>query len=280
MLDKEAIEKLSEAQAIAAAARATEDALDSSTPVVHLPQNFGTCNLEKYMPRRTRARGAMETRSVSDFVEYAVMHAETGACIFVDQDAFVAIAVLNLGDQREPGHADNIAKLRMKKTAAYDMLRNVADGHLMTQSQVAEFFEDWLPFLRFTRNDADVPPGQAIAAVRKITIEAARKVQSEEQQLSTNRTTFEKVSADGDGTIPTHISFTCNPYSDLKSRIFVMRLAISTGNDKVGVTLRVAKIEEHEERMADELCCLIEEQVGSQKDVSLPVFVGTYAARP
>ncbi len=268
MLTKEAIEKLSEAQAISAANLSIED-----RPVAALPSDFNLHNLEKYAEHRRRARGTMTTSSVTAFAAYVADHAEAGATCFIEQDKMKAVAVLNLGEPTNPGHADNLAVLAPKQTAAYVALQKVAHGRGITQKEAAEFLEDW-PGMAECFNDADkltVP--KAIAAIRKITIEGLKKLESAEQSLSASKSTFESVTASSTETLPTFIYFKCVPFHGLAPRTFVLRLGILTGGAAPAIALRVINAEQHDEEMAAELAQLVTAAVGD----AAPVLVGSYS---
>jgi len=274
MLDKDAIKELSKAQAISAAAEALNK--ESNIGVVALPSEFTVHDLEKFMPERRRMRGTMTTSSIKDFSIFTKKNSEAGAAVFIDPENMKATAVLNLGTPDLPGHSDNVSVLDPKKTAAYSILRLITSGKPLNQTDVAEFLEDWIDSIKCLHEDADVPVNKAISAVRSITIEAMRKLESNEKQLSASRSAFESVTATSIETLPTMIYFTCQPYADLQEREFVMRLGILTGSDKPTITLRIIKIEKHEEEMATELSSLIEESIGDSETL---VMLGKYASK-
>lgn len=185
---------LGQSNAIERANDDTSNALDGYG-IVHLPSHYTRHDLEPFQPVRRRMRGNMTTNVVGHFATYAKAHQQEGASVFIDPVAMNAKAVLNLGSSDAPGHCDNTATLVAKQTAAYAALRQAACGRPMSHQDVAEFFEDWMPYLKFSKDDAPVEGKHAVAAVRKITIEALRKVESEEQSLSASRSTFEAVKA-------------------------------------------------------------------------------------
>lgn len=273
MFDKEAIEALSESEAISQADLSLQTSL-KNRGVLALPEHFKTHDLEGYMPKRRRARGTMTTISVRDFAKYVKDHAEQGTSVFVNPDEMTATAVLNLGTPEEPGHTDNRAVCRSKVTAAFEALKMHATGRGLPQSTVAEFFEDWADHLLFFKDNESVTPPKAIAAIRKMTIESMRKLESEEKSLSASKSTFENVQATSADPIPTTIYFNCEPYFGLKERNFVLRLSVLTGNEKPAITLRIVKLEEHEQDMAQEFAALVASNV-----IDLPVLLGTYASK-
>jgi uncharacterized protein YfdQ (DUF2303 family) len=216
----------------------------------------------------------MTTPFIEPFAEYVKVHAEGGASIFVNPDEMTATAVLNLGMPSAPGHADNTAKLAPQKTAAYAALRTITAAP-KSQIELAEFMEDWAEALQFFNGDDHITPPKAIAAVRKITIEALRKQETAEQQLSATRSAFESVQATSAEPLPTTVYFTCAPYADLQERTFVMRLGILTGDSKPRLTLRIQRWEQHLEEMADELGQKIRAAFDGEQ--GLPVLTGSYS---
>ncbi len=273
MFDKDAIQELSKAQAITAAC-AQVAALKTNGAAVALPNEFQVHDLEKLLPTRRRARGTMETSSIADFAAYVAQHQEKGAAVFVSPNAMVANAVLNLGTPEAPGHADNRAQFKPRMTAAYSALTQVAQGQALEQSRVAEFLEDWAHVITCFHEAAELSPGKAVAAVRNITIDALRKVEASEQQLSASKSAFESVTASSKETLPTHVYFKCVPFHEFAERTFVMRLGIRT-SDKPAITLRVINREQHDEDMAAELRA----KVNDAERTGVPVLVGDYTAK-
>lgn len=266
---------LEEGQAITAAHAAVTGAVQTEHGITALRDADGgayVVDLEYYQYSRRRMRGTMDTASVQSFADYAQAYSD-GAAIFVDGSTMRATGVLNLGDSSSPGHADNTARLSLRKMAAYDALTQV-NGRQQGQKQLVEFLEDWGPLVgaKYFRDAAEVSPGLAIAALRDITIDAARKASSQVETLSETRTAFETVRADSNANTPTFIYWTCQPYAELAERTFVLRLSILTGGDKVGLTLRVQNLEQHTEEMGEELVSLVRRVIGE----TIPVVQGTY----
>jgi uncharacterized protein YfdQ (DUF2303 family) len=280
MFDKEAVIKLQEGASISQAQGAMM--LSSSTKdTVALPSDFKVHDLEKYLPTRRRARGNMQTESLQDFASYFKDHQEHGATVFVDQDKMRAVGVLNLGVSDAPGHADNTATLSMVPTPAYDAFREVCNGGPVSQARVAEWIEDWQDMIRcfhIAETEEGVVPAlntqKAIAAVRNITIDSARKVESEEGQLSASKGSFESVKASSKHTLPTHIQLRTEAYAGLNDRLFIIRLGILTGGDKVSISLRPVKMEEHRQEMANEFAELTRIELQG-----VPVLIGRYEVK-
>lgn len=278
MFDKEAINALQEGEAITAAREALANALATSA-VVALPDDFTTHDLEGCLDNRRRERGAMNTSQLDSFVRYTNEHSEEGATVFIDADNFKATAVLNLGTPLMAGHADNLSVLSLMRTAAYDSLINHTQSS-MNQSTIAEFFEDFTEHLKFYNDDGQISNAKAVAAVRKVTIDEVRKLESTETQLSSSKSAFEKISASSTETLPTTVYFECQPYHGLFVRTFVLRLSVVSNGDKTQIRLRIAKLEVHKEEMAVELSDLIKNNFILSVTSNQPTIVlGTYQKR-
>lgn len=281
MFDKEAISALQEGTCIKEAVDAITCAVNGSA-VVALPEKITLRDLEGYMQNRRRARGVMKTNNIESFAQYTTAHKEEGAAVFVDQKDMSASAVLNLGTPGEPGHTDNLAVLRLEKTAAYKALTEIT-GLGKTQKEVAEFLEDWADYVKcygFTEEGQIAPEiktSRAISAIRKITIESMRKMESSEQALGASKSAFESVQATSVDPLPVYIEFRCVPYPGIELRTFLLRLSVLTGDDKPKVTLRIIKAEQHQEAMADELAASIKDVFDGDVAEKLPVMIGEYA---
>lgn len=280
MLDQSAVKALTQAEATTAANKAVDAAELSLAHVFAMPHDFGIHDLEPYLPERRRARGTMTTSVIADFATYTKANADEtedglkAASVFVDKDAMKATAVLNLGKPQAPGHADNTAVVLLEKTAAYEALLAIANGQPRKQSDVAEFLEDWAHDIVCRVDGELLPTGQAVAAVRTITIEQARKTNSNEQQLGAERSAFESVQASSEFKLPTYIDFRAEIYRGLAVRTMTLRLSIITG-DKPLIVLRIIKLQEHQEDMAAEFAGLVREAL----DGELPVAIGTYQVK-
>lgn len=272
-MDYTAIKQIQQGAGIEQAAASIEGGL-AGNGVTALPSDYKQHDLETFMSTRRRARGAMTTSAGPDFAQYVKTHAEEGACVFVDADSMQAVAVLNMGTTDAPGHTDNRAKLVLKRTAAYGALREIA-GNGASQQYAAEFLEDWTAHIQCFNDEGHVAPHKAVAAIRKLSIETMRKLESSEQSLSASKSAFESIQATSADPIPTTIYFKCEPYHGLTEREFVLRLGVLTGGDKPRISLRIVKQELHDEEMATEFA----ERVRSVLGTDIPVMLGEYASK-
>lgn len=117
-LNGDAIEKIQE---LTLAAVHTQELKTTLCPTVMLPSGYGIESLERFNLHRFRFRGALETTSIADFVRYSVGYAvtDTPARCFIDAESMSARAVFNIGSLDEPGHADNVASIRLKKNSTF-----------------------------------------------------------------------------------------------------------------------------------------------------------------
>ena len=273
MITPETLQHIGQGPAI----KAASDAALAAADFLPLPQNFTLHDLEKLRPLRRRARGSMTTSNRAHFAGYIADHAEPGATVFVDPLRMQASAVLNLGNPNSPGHADNLAVYAPRITAAYAALLAIANGQAKSQQDVAEFLEDWgAGYIDTFHGDAEVPHRQAVAAIRKVTIESLNTADNSIEQLSTARSTFDRVKAVSDaGQIPTTLTFTCAPYVGCEARVFPLRLAILASAKAPAITLRIVKHEEHIEEMGAELA----EDVTRAVLETVPVVIGGYVVK-
>lgn len=275
MLDKETLQALQTSSATVELASVIHSACEKNEPV-GIPDNFRLHSLESHSPERFRARGTMETTDLYSFALYVGDRAQEGGSIFVDPAQMTATAVLNLGTRHKPGHADDLAILRARQTAAYQALKQIT-GQPQSQGKMAEFLEDWADLVSCYDDESSIKTSSAIAAVRKLTIEAMRKVESEDQSLSASKSTFESVSAKSTELIPKLVYFKCVPYMGLAERTFVMRFGIQTGGDKPSILLRIIKSEEHDQEMAEEFCAKVSERFPVEDGFG--ILIGTYKVR-
>lgn len=282
MFDKDAIESIKLATGIKEAGQAISIAMATTgegelrQDTVTLPETFKLHDLEEQKPTRRRARGIMSTQFIAAFAAYALAHAEAGASVFINPSNLNATAVLNLGTPAAPGHADNTAVFMPKATAPYIALTAIA-SRAQSQVDIAEFLEDWTANIQCFAGNEEVRVPTAVAAVRKITIESMRKQETNEQQLSASKSAFESIQATSQDPLPTLIYFSCAPYADLSERLFVLRLSVLTGEAKPKLLLRIQKVEEHSEQMADEMVAKLHAAFGGE--TKLPVMVGAYAKK-
>lgn len=243
-------------------------------PAVLVPSGVKTYDLERLMANRYRFRGDMNTTCIEDFVQYSKGYAGEGVRCFIDADEMSATTVFNIGTLDKPGHADNRAHLQLKKTSPFRSLLEV-NGTKYRQKSMAEWLEDWIDFL--TAYDAEgqaMNIKQAVSAVRKITIEATRNADYEDQDMSAKRSVMESVEAKSKDVMPSYFEFECIPYEGLTNRKFRLRFSILTSDEPI-LVVRIIQLETAEEEMAKEFRDLL---VGKFEGQQIETFIGSFCA--
>lgn len=177
---------------------------ETACPTALLPDGVNVESLERFDLERFRFRGAMTTTSIPDFVRYAAGYAneaEPARC-FIDADNMTARSVFNIGTLANPGHADNVASITLKKTAPFRALLQV-NGDRLGQKEIAEWLEDWADFLSAFDADGNVLSiAQAAGAVRRVNIKQVSEAAHE---------------ASSKDVMPVAFEFKCVPYEGLEN---------------------------------------------------------------
>lgn len=245
----------------------------TSDQAVALPEAMRVHDLEKFMPARRRFRGEMNTEQVAAFCEYT-QH-QGAAEVFINTDDMQAAAFFDMGNREEPGHCEHRAALSLNKTAAYSALLKI-NGQANSQRELAEWLEDWGRFVEcFDDEEKPLHISKALASVRKMTIETARKLESEEHNMGQKLSAMEQIDVRSAGQQLGGILFTCTPYPGFEERTFRLPLSALTGGDSIRLKLRVQELEATKEEIADEFRGKIEDALAGD---SFNVWMGTFKA--
>ncbi|WP_444933642.1 DUF2303 family protein [Microbulbifer sp. JTAC008] len=252
-MDQSAVKEIQKSQTAAILEAALLEK-DLQKPVLAAPADFKLHDLESYLPGRTRLRGVMHTIALLDFISYSLNHqkGKDSAC-FVDPERMSAETIFNLGNDIVPGHADFSAEIKLVKTAEYKALLDI-NGHKLSQKQLAEFMEDYAEnIVCYSPDGQIIPISEAVAAVRRLTIEASRKADYEVQDFKSSRSDLENIEARSEKTLPAGFKFECVPYNDLSIRTFDLRLSVITGREAPTLSVRIKRLEAAQEDMGREL---------------------------
>ncbi|WP_200780682.1 YfdQ family protein [Klebsiella oxytoca] len=245
-------------------------------PTALLPQNTSVESLERYSLERFRFRGAMDTTSIDDFVRYSVGYAqeEEKARCFIDAENMLARSIFNIGTLDNPGHADNVASIKLKKTAPFRALLAINGDHL-NQKQIAEWLEDWSDYLlAFDVGGNTMTIAQAAQAVRRVTIQQATQADHEDSDFSGKKSLMQSIEASSKEVMPVAFEFKCVPYEGLGERRFSLRNSLLKSSDPVFV-LRIVQLEAQEEAIANEFRDLL---VGKFDGKPVDTFIGNFKA--
>lgn len=270
MTNREAIEKILEGEAAEKVQKAL-DVAGLSGIVAAVPTSVTLKSLEPFHDKRFSFRGTMNTNTLADFAKYCNARLDEGSEIFVEQKNMCATCIINLGATERPGHANHRAVVALEKTAEYQALLRIADNPL-SQRELAEWFEDWRDYIQVFGSDGEsLSIIQAIAAVRKITIETARNVGSEVQDFSASRSAMESIEAKAEIAMPAAMDFKCEPYRGLDERPFTARVSILTGSDSPTFRLRLVRHDAEVEHMANEFAERIRAEI-----TAASVYIGNF----
>lgn len=241
---------------------------------IALPNHYNIHTLEPLQEMRNRFRGTYVTTSVEDFGN-AVAEYGAAARVYVDAERWTATAFFNLGTQDLPGHGDNIAVLKLQATPEWKALESL-DGKVWPQKTLIEFLEDWAPHLdNFRALDGSSPTyAQAIAALRRVTVEQGRRVSHDMEDMKRERGVLETVEVKAWGTFPSFASFTAIPATGLKPQQARVRIIANTDADMVSFRTRVVLFD----ALKLEVANAFREEVALR--VSVPVFLGTFQVKP
>lgn len=243
-----------------------------------VPDNFKLVNLEGFQAKRNQFRGKYRTNSIESFTQYTGAKSdeyEHDSECFIDADSISAQAFFDIGVIAEPGHCRHSASVQLEKTSAYSSLLRVNGNHL-SQREASDWLEDWLPNLQaFDSNGEAVHIKKAIGAVRQITIDAVRKLESEIGDLGESASLMERIDASSKETIPAVFIFTCEPYNGLDERRFELRLGVRTSGERPALVLRILRLEAEQEAIAKEFHEKLEHAF---KGVAVNTFIGSFEA--
>ena len=245
-------------------------------PTALLPEGTGVESLERFSLERFRFRGAMTTTSIDDFARYSKGYAsdsEPARC-FIDADNMTARSVFNIGTLDNPGHADNVASITLKKTAPFRALLQI-DGQRLKQKQIAEWLEDWSDYLlAFDADGNTMQISQAAQAVRRITIQQATQQDHETSDFAGKKSLMQSVEASSKDVMPVAFEFKCVPYEGLGERRFSLRNSLLTSDEPCFV-LRIIQLEAQEEEIANEFRDLLISKFDGE---SVETFIGNFKA--
>jgi uncharacterized protein YfdQ (DUF2303 family) len=246
--------------------------LPTFTPTAVIPEGAKVLDLEKFQEGRSRFRGVFSTHSLADYSVYVADRAAAGARGFIDQDGMSCNVLFNIGDAEKPGHADDRAVLKLKATAGYKAVQEIA-GSPMSQKDLSDWIEDWHQYL--TPVDADDNPvslSKAIAAVRTITVKATSESETTVGDTSASRSAMDQIEAKSKETLPTALLFNVVPFEGLIEQQIRLRVTVITSGSVPVLKLRWIGEEVQRESIAQEFKAVLEDKIGDAAKLSLGAF--------
>ena len=221
-------------------------------PTRTLPKDMVIESLESEMKHRNQFRAKVSTHFIDDFAKYFKLY--EGLNCYINADEMRAKTIFDIGTLDKPLHCKHEAKIKLKKTALFNVLIN-ANGVKLSQRDMAEWIEEWNDCTEAYANidDQDViAAGKAAAAIRNLTIEEVKKSDHSEGNFNSSKSQLEQIDAKSSEGLPGYFTFTCIPYLGLEERKFTLRLNVIKSHDKPMFVLRVLRFDGIEEELAIE----------------------------
>lgn len=230
--------------------------------LVAVHENYKLADLEQYLNGRNRARGVLTTPSFEDFKSYVLQHSESGrtnlpqssdkpyvapqtALVFVDHKNVAATAILNFAQEDfAQGHCDHKATLKLEPTVVWEKLNQIKDNKF-DQKRFATLLEDFAGvFVAITANGEEISNGEALNAVRNMKVDASAKTDSQVNNTSESRSTFENVEASTTaGKLPAYFEIKDTAYVGLDEKTIKLRLIVNGADGSPVFALQIVKEE-------------------------------------
>ena len=270
-MDKSAIEQIQASEALVIANN--ELAKQSVPGLLISNDNQGLVDLERFMPVKRHFSLGFSTRIIEEFERYILENANADSGIFINDERLTAQCIIDLGAADKPLHKMHTSELTLKRTACFSAMKRI-DGTRIAQKDAAEFIEDWKEEIHSitTQSGEAMTLGQAAAAMRNVTIEQAREVNSKVDDFGYQASAQERLEAKNKDKLPAFLTFAVVPYHGLKLRHIVFRLGISTSSDTPAISFKMMGAEALEEELAREFKELLELGL---KDSAATISIGT-----
>jgi len=192
MIDRSAIEKIQELIMTADEGMAT-------LGVIALPNGTTIHDLDQFRVRPRRHRRHFVTDSVEDFAIYvnnnhaADALADSPTLVFVGERYVKAIIGASTDDK--PRFEDHVAELTIRNTPIYEAILGLAGKNLLNQRELADWMTEWADFIDcgIDAENGDVPVGQAIAAIRRMTVDVRMDSEHSTEEYQASRSAMELV---------------------------------------------------------------------------------------
>lgn len=253
-------------------------ALETKGESLYLPPGATLERAEYFAARPRFHRHHYETERLIDFVNYtrkaAATCAESRPAVYVRPDGSSARAVFDHGAHGAAEWGHHRASLKLRPTPAWAAAQTMANG-VRSQQQVIDWMEDWGAGT-LTAHQADgteVEFTRAVAALRRVKIEARASSVSVEGNMARQRSALESIEASGDtDTLPAYFVLHSPLYVGTCELAIVMRLGVRETDGKPALALRIVG----QDRLAEETSAWVEAYLVEHLGQSLDgVYVGT-----
>ncbi|GAB3156492.1 hypothetical protein GCM10027258_63010 [Amycolatopsis stemonae] len=239
-------------------------------------EDLRTYNLERWLDKPTRVRGAATLHSPDDFTEYVRRLSSLGLTVWGAESASRFTAVFN--DHQDPavaGWRDHTATLQLQSDPDWNTFMQ-RDGSLTTQQDFAEFLQDYAAV--FIEPDAATLLEIAVAfrAHRKANFSSAIDLDTKTMQLEYTEEVRQDVSRAGEIPLPKTFTVALTPWLGYPPVQVAGRLRwdIEGGHLRIGFKLHrpdVVKRDAFEEIRTSIRTALNPDDLGYE----VPVLLGT-----
>jgi uncharacterized protein YfdQ (DUF2303 family) len=126
----------------------------------------------------------------------------------------------------------------------------------------------------YGKDDKVMQSRVAIAAVRTISLQRLREIESTVGDFEESASALEKVEATNKDTLPHYIVFKCAPFKGLGEREFKIRIGVITSGQTPKFVLRLVGAEDIDDQIVDEFKTLVETKM---KSLPNEVFIGRFS---
>lgn len=224
---------------------AQQTAIASDGFAISLPAGVQVVRTEQFADRPRFHRHHFKTERLSDFIRYATDNASAAElddqpATYITPDGQGVVTLFDHGGSDNPRWGHHRAELKLKQTPAWIAAQAMASG-VKKQTDVIEWIEDWL--LNITaheQNGGVIAQSKAIAALRRVKLEARGDVVSVEGDFARSQSTLASIEAKGDvEALPAYFIVHTPLYIDTVESEIVMRLGVRELDGKPVLALRI-----------------------------------------
>lgn len=206
--------------------------LGDNAAILH--KDFNLISTEAVNDLRTRLRGQFNTLDIPSYLDYVKSRlGEDGAeadrtFIYAEepQNTLSSVTVLNFGSYSEPGHADDLATLQLRKDPLFtDFLSKTTSW--TTATDFAEILEDFLGAANISafNNDTGISFAKAIVGIRNAKIDRNSSSTLNTGALNYEQSDMEKIAIQAQAEIlPTELQYVTGMYLGLESQTVAFRV--------------------------------------------------------
>lgn len=235
--------------------------VDKTASIAIVPEGFKIYSTEKYNALRDRFRGTFQTNNIESFVDYAKARGVAGLKNFINTTGTLKTeAFFNIGNEADPGHADDTATLVLIKKPEFVAFEQ-ANGRRFDQETLIDLLDDWAEFITFKGKtlvdgvlvDTSIAFEKGIRALRKVKLTKGTEVNSHVAEMGYQKSAAESMEATGvDADLPTTIVLNTESFKGLPVESVLISVRISVKDSDPIFILRIVGKDNHDQKRADQ----------------------------